>query len=82
VGVREVVKDRISSSNFNPKKAYLKSKEVNIALPCKNYRVAVSFSVTFTGNFRRGFVGEISTINPPKQLGFALRIKYELTPNR
>jgi hypothetical protein len=80
--VREVVKDRISSSNFNPKKAYLKSKEVNIALPCKNCRVAVTSSVTFKGNSRRGFIGEISTINTPKQHGFTLGVKYELTPNR
>jgi hypothetical protein len=44
--------------------------------------VAVTSGITLGGDSKRGLIGEKSTINLPKQPGFALGIKYELTPNR
>ncbi len=72
----------LASSNFNPKKAYLRSSDVNMAFPCKNWRVAVTSGMTFGGDSNREFMGEKSTINLPRHPGFALGIKYELTPYR
>ena len=80
--MRKVVKGRLSSSSFNPKNAYLRSREVNIAFPCRNCKVAVTSGITFGGDSKSGLIGEKSTISLPKQPGFALGIKYELTPNR
>ena len=70
----------LASSNFNPKNAYLRSSEVNIAFPCKNCRVAVTSGMTFGGDSNREFMGEKSTISLPRHLGLALGIKYKLTP--
>ncbi len=69
----------LASSNFNPKKAYLRSSEVNIAFPCKNCRVAVTSGMTLGGDSNRELIGEKSTISLPRHPGLALGIKYELT---
>ncbi len=60
VGVRNVVNALLSSSSFNPKKAYLKSKEVNMAFPCKNCNVAVTSGITLGGGlYQRIYWGKI-----------------------
>jgi len=72
----------LSSSSFNPKNAYLKSREVYIAFPCRNCNVAVTSGMTFGGDSKSEFIGLKSTINLPRQPGLALGIRYELTPNK
>ena len=73
---------RLSSSNFRARKAYLRSKDVNMDFPCRNCKVAETSGTTFGGDSSKEFIGEKSTINLPRQPGLALGIRYELTPKR
>ena len=71
---------QLSSSIRRPMKAYLKSKEVKSALPCKSCSVLEISGMTLLGVSMRGFIGEKSTINLPRVPGFALGTKYALRP--